>query len=174
MTDTVKHMWDQVEKARADGTFSSEHAAVPAQDESARAEALRLLAAEDARQTKLHDLLETIREQIRLEIQPENRPDGLFKNIQDAVYAMRGRTRLLDDAAIVAPLSGCRSPAEGDRLRAAIDSIPADLNWLIGKGKTRPDEPPYGVQLLRGLKIVAETEGDDLCAAILKAVEKVK
>ena len=30
MTDTVKHMWDQVEKARADGTFSSEHAAVPA------------------------------------------------------------------------------------------------------------------------------------------------
>jgi len=23
MTDTVKHMWDQVEKARADGTFSS-------------------------------------------------------------------------------------------------------------------------------------------------------
>ncbi len=32
MTDTVKHMWDEVEKARADGTFSSEHAAVPAQD----------------------------------------------------------------------------------------------------------------------------------------------
>jgi len=36
MTDTVKHMWDQVEKARADGTFSSEHAAVPAQDASKR------------------------------------------------------------------------------------------------------------------------------------------
>lgn len=32
MTDTVKHMWDQVEKARADGTFSSEQAAVHAQD----------------------------------------------------------------------------------------------------------------------------------------------
>lgn len=35
MTDTVKHMWDQVEKARADGTFSSEHAAVPAQCDAA-------------------------------------------------------------------------------------------------------------------------------------------
>lgn len=35
MTDTVKHMWDEVEKARADGTFSSEHAAVPAQGENA-------------------------------------------------------------------------------------------------------------------------------------------
>lgn len=32
MTDTVKHMWGQVEKARADGTCSSEQAAVPAQD----------------------------------------------------------------------------------------------------------------------------------------------
>jgi hypothetical protein len=68
-------------------------------------DALRLLAAEDERQSKLHDLLETIREQIRLEIQPENRPDGLFKNIQDAVYAMRGRTRLLDDAAITHALN---------------------------------------------------------------------
>ena len=35
MTDTVKHMWDEVEKARADGTFSSEHAAVPAQSDAA-------------------------------------------------------------------------------------------------------------------------------------------
>lgn len=64
-----------------------------------------LLAAEDERQTKLHELLETIREQIRTEISPEHRPEGLFKNIQDAVYAMRGRTRLLDDAAIVATLA---------------------------------------------------------------------
>lgn len=40
MTDTVKHMWDQVEKARADGTFSSEHAAVPAQCDAAQPQKL--------------------------------------------------------------------------------------------------------------------------------------
>lgn len=63
--------------------------------------ALELIAAEDERQTKLHDLLETIREQIRTGIEPGHRPEGLFKNIQDAVYAMRGRTPLLNDAVIV-------------------------------------------------------------------------
>lgn len=55
----------------------------------------------------------------------------------------------------------------------AIASIPHDLNWLIGKGKTRPDEPPFGVQLLRGLKVVAETEGDDLAETIAAAVKQV-
>lgn len=77
---------------------------IPA-DVLAMKEALRLLAAEDERQAKLHDILETIREQIRLEVPPEHRPDGLFKNIQDAVYAMRGRTPLMNDAAITAAIS---------------------------------------------------------------------
>ncbi len=72
-------------------------------------EALRLLAAEDERQSKLHELLETIREQIRLGVPPEHRPEGLFKNIQDAVYAMRGRTPLMNDAAII---GGLVSPAK--------------------------------------------------------------
>jgi hypothetical protein len=74
-------------------------------------EALKLLAAEDERQSKLHELLETIREQIRLEIAPEHRPEGLFKNIQDAVYVMRGRTALMNDAVIVAALSALPAPA---------------------------------------------------------------
>jgi hypothetical protein len=56
------------------------------------------------------------------------------------------------------------------RLQAAIESIPPHLNWLIGKGKTRPDEPPHAVQLLEDLKVVAQTEGDDLCAAIRDAI----
>lgn len=64
-----------------------------------------LLKAEDARQEKLHELLETIREQIRLGVAPEHRPEGLFKNIQDAVYAMRGRTPLMSDLAITVPLT---------------------------------------------------------------------
>lgn len=71
---------------------------------SPRAEAIRLLAEEDRRQSQLLELLETIREQIRNEVKPESRPEGLFKNIQDAVYALRGRMPLLNDAAIMAPL----------------------------------------------------------------------
>jgi len=70
-----------------------------------RAIALAALAAEDARNDKLHDLLETIREQILTEIAPERRPNGLMTNIQNAVYAMRGRTRLLDDVSITSPLT---------------------------------------------------------------------
>ena len=66
--------------------------------------ALALLTAEDTRQDKLHELLETIREQIRIEVAPEHRPDGLMTNIQNAVYAMRGRTKLMDDAALAAAL----------------------------------------------------------------------
>ncbi|MGX9443900.1 hypothetical protein ACWX0K_15160 [Nitrobacteraceae bacterium UC4446_H13] len=69
-----------------------------------RQEALRLLKAEDDRQSKLHDLLETIREQIRIGVEPEHRPEGLFNNIQNAVYAMRGRTLLMNDAAITCVL----------------------------------------------------------------------
>ena len=87
-------------------------------------EALRLLGAEDERQTKLHEILETIREQIRLEVPVEHRPKGLFQNIQNAVYAMRGRTALLNDAAIVGALAGSvralalpstNSPSEVDK-----------------------------------------------------------
>ena len=76
-------------------------------------EALRLLAAEDDRQSKLHELLEVIREQIRCEVAPEHRPDGLFRNIQDAVYAMRGRTPLTNDMAIVAALSASGTKSDG-------------------------------------------------------------
>jgi hypothetical protein len=54
-------------------------------------EAAKIAESDEVRQSKLHELLETIREQIRLEIPPENRPENLFNNIQNAVYAMRGR-----------------------------------------------------------------------------------
>lgn len=85
------------------------------------AAALRLLAAEDERQSKLHELLETIREQIRLEVAPEHRPEGLFKNIQDAVYAMRGRTRLMDDAAITHVLTEPQSARTESHSPAAME-----------------------------------------------------
>lgn len=74
--------------------------------------ALAAIQAEDARQDKLHDLLETIREQIRVQVAPEDRPHGLMQNIQNAVYAMRGRTQLMNDARITAYLEATRTTHE--------------------------------------------------------------
>ncbi len=90
--------------------------------------ALDLLDAEDARQSKLHDLLETIREQIRLDVEPDHRPAGLFQNIQDAVYAMRGRTLLMNDAAITSPL---RLIADQSAALAEASTAVADLRQAL-------------------------------------------
>ena len=59
-----------------------------------------------------------------------------------------------------------------ERERNPLNQLPNDLYWLIGKGKTRPDEPLYGVQLLEpgSLKIIAEAEHDDLTEAIAAAI----
>lgn len=89
---------------------------------------LELLGAEDKRNDKIHDLLETIREQIRTEIEPDQRPAGLMTNIQNTVYAMRGRMRLLDDIAITSPINAAAElasalasqAAEIERLREAL------------------------------------------------------
>lgn len=101
-----------------------------------------LLAAEDDRQEKLHELLEIIREQIRVGVAPEHRPKSLMKNIQDAVYTMRGRTPLLADAAI-APARPEPSPDVeahkfrlGDRVRKSKGS-----SWQgLGSGLTNQSQ----------------------------------
>lgn len=57
----------------------------------------------------------------------------------------------------------------------AIASIPAHLYWLMGKGRTRPTEPLYAVQLIdpeSGIAIV-ETEAEQLADAINAAVEQL-
>lgn len=119
--------------------------------------AMELLAAEDGRQAKLHDLLETIREQIRLEVAPEHRPVALFTNIQNAVYAMRGRTPLLNDAAIaetlreaVAALSSL--VRERDEARTERDNL---IAWFDG---LTPNEMHDSIVKLRELVVVAEDE----------------
>jgi len=99
--------------------------------------AMGLMAIEDGRQAKLHDLLETIREQIRLEVAPEHRPVALFTNIQNAVYAMRGRTPLLDDAAIAETLREAADALsslvrERDAYQIALNKIDAIRNSIIG------------------------------------------
>ncbi|MCK1693704.1 hypothetical protein [Bradyrhizobium sp. 144] len=57
----------------------------------------------------------------------------------------------------------------------AIASIPVHLYWLIGKGRTRPTEPLYAVQLIdaeSGIAIV-ETEAEQLVDAINAAVARL-
>jgi hypothetical protein len=49
----------------------------------------------------------------------------------------------------------------------ALNSIPDELYWVIGKGKSRPDEPLYGIQ------IIAEAEDDNLIEAIKSALRDV-
>lgn len=43
------------------------------------------------RAQRAHDLAEEIRELVRLGVEPENRPEGLFQKCQDLVYVLRGR-----------------------------------------------------------------------------------
>lgn len=57
-------------------------------------------------------------------------------------------------------------------LQHAINSIPDRFYWLIGKGRTRPSEPLYAIQLLdpeSGVAIV-ETEGENLVDTIAAAI----
>jgi hypothetical protein len=112
----------------------------PAGQSEVKENALKLLAAEDERQSKLHDILEVIREQIRLEVAPEHRPDGLFQNIQNAVYAMRGRTPLMNDAAITAALAAHRAVPAGSAspgvtgdvvARSALEPFDPHPHWRV-------------------------------------------
>ena len=56
--------------------------------------------------------------------------------------------------------------ADKDRVRFA-DLEATGLNWTLGKGKLRDDEPPYGCQILDGLDVVAEGE----CVTANSAIE---
>ena len=106
---------------------------------SPKLEAIRLLKAEDTRQLQILELLETIREQVRLGVKPEHRPDGLMKNLQTAVYGLRGRMPLLNDAAIMALLQAlakpASSPAGGGVVQTLIDKTEKlieaadDMGW---------------------------------------------
>lgn len=81
--------------------------------EQMKAEALRLLKGHDERDDKVQQIIEDLREIILL-MPAASRPEGLMEQAQAAVYAMRGRTRLMDDAAITGPLvaAACEMPRE--------------------------------------------------------------
>jgi hypothetical protein len=54
----------------------------------------------------------------------------------------------------------------------AIASIPSDLYWLIGKGRDRPDEPLFAVQLINpeSDSVISEAEGDSVAEVVALAI----
>lgn len=90
-----------------------------------------VLEAEERRQMALSDMLEEIREQVRVGIAPEHRPAGLFQKVQDAVYAMRGRERLADvpcpDICRAAARDGVICPDESCDIADGIRDDPATV-----------------------------------------------
>lgn len=59
-------------------------------------------------------------------------------------------------------------------LEHAIASIPDHFYWLIGKGRTRPSEPLYAIQLVdpeSGIAVI-ETEGENLIDTIQAAIKQ--
>lgn len=60
-------------------------------------------------------------------------------------------------------------------LEHAVASIPDRVYWLIGKGRTRPTEPLYAIQLIdpeSGVAIV-EAEGEILVDTIGAAIKQL-
>lgn len=65
---------------------------------------------------------------------------------------------------------------------AALSLLPPDYDWLIGKGQTRPDEPPFGIQVFQpgsGRMIetpvpLSESEHPSLAIAICIAALKAR
>ena len=65
--------------------------------------------------------------------------------------------------------------AQQDALSRAIASIPPNLYWMMGKGRIRPKEPLYAIQLIDPESDIAvvETEAEELADAIDAAVKKL-
>ena len=69
-------------------------------------------------------------------------------------------------------------PAYSTSLDAALTLVPDGMWWLLGKGRTRPDEPLYGAKILLrsghgyAVDVVAETEAHTpalaMCCAALR------
>lgn len=99
--------------------------------EGMRKGALRLLQERDSRDDRVQEIIEELRE-IVLGMPADSRPDGLMKHAQSAVYAMRGRTRLMHDAAITGPLIAAPEITErmvSEAMSEAWDDICSDTGY---------------------------------------------
>ena len=88
-------------------------------------------------------------------------------------YSTRGRIKWLfasDGRTLVYGLDSLKRYTVS--VDAAMTLMPDKLYWLLGKGRTRPDEPIYGAQAFRpGNDVtVGEAETDTSAAAALCAV----
>jgi hypothetical protein len=129
---------------------------------------------EETRQSpdvQLQDLLQAAEAFRRVMIE-----SGAVNHVSQTLYIeqLRALERALN------PLNYRVGPPEvltssADAVDRAIAGIPDHLYWLMGKGRTRPREPLYGVQLIdaeSGIAIV-EAEAEDLAEAIKTAVERM-
>jgi hypothetical protein len=57
--------------------------------------------------------------------------------------------------------TGYKYPDQAELALAAIElaKLPTDLYWLFAKGRTRPAEPLWAIQILNGSEVIAEAEG---------------
>ncbi len=60
-------------------------------------------------------------------------------------------------------------------LAELIAAIPARYYWIAGKGRARPDEPLYGIQILDAetIDIVAEAEADTLEDSVAQVLQLI-
>ena len=58
-------------------------------------------------------------------------------------------------------------------LGIALAEMPARLTLLLGTGKTRTNEPLFGVQLFHDGEVVAEAEHDDGARCVRMAIAQV-
>jgi hypothetical protein len=71
------------------------------------------LTEQEKRWDAVHDMVLKARELVRLDIEPDNRPVGLFQSLQDALYAIRGRAALNASPGSAGQLSDCQRPEGG-------------------------------------------------------------
>lgn len=105
-----------------DGRVADSRANQAVVTEEMRSEALRQLQLRDERDQRVHDIIEDLREIVR-QMPSASRPDGLMQKAQDAVYGMRGRLRLMDDAVLTAALSRAEGQEPVHELEARANQL---------------------------------------------------
>lgn len=71
--------------------------------------------------------------------------------------------------------TGYKYPPQAELVLAAIElaKLPDDLYWLLAKGRTMPTEPLWAIQILNGLEVIAEAEGEHAADTVRLAAAKL-
>lgn len=104
----------------------------------------------------------------------DKRPDTYRRlcTISDEFSVTRAQAKR--DADMIVCALNAKHRDEG--LLTALASIPENVYWLLAKGRLRPEEPLYAIQLLRpGTEyVIAEAEGDSIQECVAEALSRSK